>query len=90
MPKRKHKRRMRGGCAACPEGRSSVGLPITFPLGIPTYWTAEEALAVFELIDELRDKIVDYYHPKLQELMRKDRQSAPLETINLDDDDLPF
>ena len=31
--------------------------PLTISLQIPTYWTPEQAFAVFELIDELRDTI---------------------------------
>jgi hypothetical protein len=30
-------------------------MPLTISLQIPTYWTPEQAFAVFELIDELRD-----------------------------------
>jgi hypothetical protein len=30
---------------------------------IPRSWTPEEALAVFELIDDLRDKVCDLYKP---------------------------
>jgi hypothetical protein len=29
------------------------GLPLTINFNIPTYWTPEQALAVFELLDEL-------------------------------------
>ena len=34
-------------------------------------WTAEEALAVFELIDDLRDKICALYNLQLQDLLRQ-------------------
>jgi len=30
---------------------------------IPLYWTPEQALAVFELIDDLREKILGHYGP---------------------------
>ena len=30
-----------------------TGLPLTISLQIPTYWTPEQAFAVFELIDDL-------------------------------------
>ncbi|MER8970633.1 hypothetical protein NKI25_34445 [Mesorhizobium sp. M0808] len=36
---------------------SKPGLPLFFPLDIPTTWTPDQALAVFELLTELRDKI---------------------------------
>ena len=38
---------------------------------IPRTWTAEEALAVFELIDDLRDKICALYNLQLQDLLRE-------------------
>ena len=38
---------------------------------IPPTWTSEEALAVFELIDDLREKIWTLYHVKLQALLRE-------------------
>ena len=42
---------------------------------IPRTWTPEEALAVFELIDDLRDKICALYNLQLQDLLRE--QCAP-------------
>jgi hypothetical protein len=42
---------------------------------IPRTWTPEEALAVFELIDNLRDKICALYDLQLQDLLRE--QCAP-------------
>ncbi|HME25148.1 MAG TPA: hypothetical protein VKI44_28115 [Acetobacteraceae bacterium] len=38
---------------------------------IPRIWTPEEALAVFELIDNLRDKICALYNLQLQALLRE-------------------
>ena len=35
--------------------KSDRGTPLTISLQIPTYWTPEQAFAVFELVDELRD-----------------------------------
>ena len=34
----------------------STGLPLTISPKIPAYWTPEQALAVFELLDDLRDQ----------------------------------
>jgi hypothetical protein len=45
--------------------------PLT--LDIPATWTPEEALAVFELIDELRDKICALYNHQLQALLQQQR-----------------
>ena len=35
---------------------SSPGLPLTIPLAIPAYWTPDQAQAVIELLDDLRDR----------------------------------
>ena len=48
--------------------------PLT--LDIPVTWTAEEALAVFELIDDLRDKICALYNGQLQALLQQQRRSG--------------
>ncbi|HEV2039217.1 MAG TPA: hypothetical protein VGT81_04070 [Casimicrobiaceae bacterium] len=43
--------------------------PLT--LDIPRTWTPEQALAVFELIDGLRDKVWALYDSQLQALLRE-------------------
>jgi DNA replication protein DnaC len=43
--------------------------PLT--VDIPRTWTPEEALAVFELIDDLRDKVWALYSDQLQALLRE-------------------
>jgi len=83
MAKRKGKNRQ------CPAARTS-GLPLTIPLAIPAYWTPEEALAVFELVDDLRDRIWSIYQTDLQDQMRQQRQSETVEPIHIDEGDLPF
>jgi hypothetical protein len=45
--------------------KSETGLPLTISLQIPTYWTAEQAFAIFELIDDLRDAIWQCYNIQL-------------------------
>jgi hypothetical protein len=37
---------------------------------IPTLWTPEQALAVFELLADLRDKLWSLYGPQIQALLR--------------------
>src|SRR6266436_9918632 len=49
----------------------SPGLPRTINFAIPAYWTPEQALAVFELLDDLRDKISAHYSVQLFELSRE-------------------
>jgi hypothetical protein len=41
--------------------KTSNGLPLTIPLEIPAYWTPEQAFAVVELLDDLRDRIWAHY-----------------------------
>jgi hypothetical protein len=46
--------------------------PIT--VDIPVTWTPEQALAVFELLDELREKIWIRYGSQMQALMAEQQQ----------------
>ena len=68
----------------------SAGLPHANPLAIPTYWTPEQAIAVFELVDDLRETIWSIYQTNPQDLTRQQRQSPAVDRIEIDDDDLPF
>ena len=47
--------------------------PIT--VEIPATWTPEQALAVFELLDDLRERIWELYNLQLQDLLREQQQS---------------
>lgn len=49
------------------------GLNNGLDLLIDKDWTPEQALAVFELLDDLRDLIFSYYQYPIQELL-KDKQ----------------
>jgi hypothetical protein len=60
---------------------------------IPDYWSPEEALAVYEFIDDLLDHIWARYGPRIQELCARDRitlhdQSQP--DLFAPDGPLPF
>jgi hypothetical protein len=46
---------------------------------IPTTWTPEQALAVFELLDEIRDKIWSRYGSRLQDLLQEQRRSSDVD-----------
>jgi hypothetical protein len=46
--------------------------PIT--VEIPVTWTPEQALAVFDLLDELREKIWTRYSSQIQELVAEQQQ----------------
>jgi hypothetical protein len=69
---------------------TATGLPLGVPLAIPAYWTPEEALAVFELLDDLRDRIWSIYQTVLQDQVRQQRQSGAVDPVHIDEDDLPF
>ena len=43
-------------------------------LNIPDYWTGDEALVVFEFIDEIRDQIWDHYSLQIQAAARLSRR----------------
>ena len=58
---------------------------------LPTYWTPEQALAVFEILDELRDRVWSLYGSQIQQAMREDRRpTSPQSRSAIDQRDLPF
>jgi hypothetical protein len=59
----------------------------TLPFGIAADWTPEQAFAVAEMLDELRELIYARYLPQIQDQMRADRQSVTRVPCN---DDPPF
>jgi hypothetical protein len=68
--------------------KATKTLPLTISLQIPTYWTPEQAFAVFELIDDMRDAIWRCYAIQLQDQYRN--QLQPSATDRPDSDDPPF
>ena len=66
------------------------GLPPTFAFRFSTTWTSEQALAVVELLDELREKIWARYELQLMELIREDRRPPAHDTHDAEPDDPPF
>jgi hypothetical protein len=51
--------------------KSPPGLPLTINFKIPADWTPEQALAVFELLDGLREQVGAHYSVQLFELSRE-------------------
>ena len=88
----KHKRRKQSHyrCPLCAEPRPNPGLPVAIPFGIPTYWSPEAALAIFEFVDEMRDIILGVYGTHIQDAARQRCQSAPTEWVLIPDDELLF
>ena len=60
---------------------------------IPDYWSPEQALAVYEFLDDLRERIWDRYGEQITEHMRfeyeEHEKRAQLE-LSLFDDEIPF
>jgi hypothetical protein len=46
---------------------------------IPAIWTPEQALAVFDLLDELKEKIWGLYSCQLQDLLQEQQRSSGLD-----------
>lgn len=58
---------------------------------LPTHWTSAQALAVFEVLDDLRDLVVVGYAQKIQQAARLDRTvTTPSLPANIDNGDVPF
>jgi hypothetical protein len=62
------------------------GLTHGLPFLISADWSAEQALAVVELLDDLRELIWAHYQFPLQELLREQRLPDPW----VNHDDPPF
>jgi hypothetical protein len=60
---------------------------------IPDYWTAEQALAVYEFLDELRERVSDRYGEQITERLRleyeEQQRRAQLELFPFHDE-IPF
>ena len=59
-------------------------------VSIPTYWTAEQALAVFDMIDNIREKIWGHYQMKILEIVPEDRGRRVRRRVRVDLGDIPF
>ena len=60
---------------------------------IPNYWSPEQALAVYELLDDLRDRVWDLYGEQITARMRfeyeEQQKRAQLELFPFNDE-IPF
>ncbi len=57
---------------------------------IPDTWTPEQALAVFELLDELREKVFAFYCFPIQDLLQVQQGSLQFEETDTPQTDHPF
>jgi hypothetical protein len=69
---------------------SRAGLPLTIPFAIPAYWTPEQAQAVIELLDDLRERIAAHYQLQLADVYREQQATHAPRPATIPDDDLPF
>lgn len=53
----------------------SSGLNRGMPILISAEWTPEQAWAVFELLDDLRDAIWNHYAPDIQHMVQNQQAS---------------
>jgi hypothetical protein len=66
---------------------SSPGLPLAISFAIPAYWTPEQAQAVIELLDDLRDRICAHYQLQLIDLYREQHGVDGIKPPDPDHDD---
>jgi hypothetical protein len=90
MTKPTRRKHARHRCPLCAEPRPNTGLPVAIPFGIPTYWSPEAALAIFEFVDEMRDIILGVYGTHIQNAALQRGQPALTERVAITDDELPF
>ncbi len=59
---------------------------------IPDYWSAEQALAIYEFLGELQERIWNRYELQLYELLRPDLDRPDENQLDLFelDDEIPF
>ena len=61
------------------------------PIRLPIDWSPEQAVAVFEILDELRDSVWARYGLQIQHVLREQRCTTPPNAAdNIDDADVPF
>lgn len=61
------------------------------PIELPTYWSPAQAVAVFEFLDELRERVLGHYGVQIHEFLRDDRaDTTPLTPSDIDENDVPF
>jgi hypothetical protein len=67
------------------------GLRQGLPFAVDDTWTPEQAWAVLELLDDLRDRVWTHYGLAVQELLREQRVNrVSSESLEDFDPDLPF
>ena len=66
---------------------------LVWPIGSitpPAHWSPEQAVAVFEILDELREHVWASYGLQIQQLLRGERGTAVPAADDIDEADVPF
>jgi len=71
---------------------ASVSRPAAAVLiALPTDWSPEQAVAVFEILDEVRERVWAHYSRQIQQVLREQRcTTASTAVDNIDQADVPF
>ena len=61
-------------------------------IALPTDWSPEQAVAVFDILDELREHIWAHYGLQIQQVLREQRSTMipAADGIDIDDAEVPF
>ena len=74
-----------------PASGTSQRRAVCASIELPTHWSAKQACAVFEILDELRERVWEHYGPKIQKAMREDHSTTTSFTpSDIDQRDFPF
>ena len=59
---------------------------------LPTHWSPDQAVAVFEILDKLRERVWAQYGLQIQQVLRGERCTAvrAADDIRIDKADVPF
>ena len=57
---------------------------------LPTHWSPEQAVAVFEILDELREHAWARHGLQIQQVLRDERSTAAPTAHDIDEADVPF
>jgi hypothetical protein len=57
---------------------------------VRAHWSPEQALAIFEFIDELRDQLWQAYGSQIQRALREQQSTMPPTSLDIDESDVPF
>ena len=57
---------------------------------LPDYWTPEQATAVFELVEEVRDALLVQYQLQIMQQLKSDRETDIALDEIFEESDIPF